>query len=187
MSFAFTRTLVWLVAVGLAFLVAFSVAPGLAQSPSQPQKIAVIDVQKILTDSVRGQEVMVSLQTLQEEMAASLQAKSDELAALQARYNETRLTLAEDRLAEMEKQLEDLSITLRRSQDDAQRELQKRQREDFQTIEEAVMPIIDQVGVEFGYSLIFNKFQSGLVFAEESVDITPLVIERFNALTPSDN
>jgi Skp family chaperone for outer membrane proteins len=36
------------------------------------------------------------------------------------------------------------------------------------------------VGREQGLTLIFNKFQSGLVYADQSVDITDDVIRRFN-------
>ena len=42
------------------------------------------------------------------------------------------------------------------------------------------MPIIDQIGKEQGLTLIFNKFQSGLVYADDTVDITDEVIRRFN-------
>ena len=46
------------------------------------------------------------------------------------------------------------------------------------------MPIINQVGKELGYALIFNMRQAGLVFADEAVDITAAVIERFNSPAP---
>lgn len=154
-------------------------APVLAQADSL--KIAVIDVQKILTDSTSGQEVLAQLEQLRTEKAEFLVDRKQHLEDLRKRYDQTRLTLAEDRIAELEKEIEDLAIALRRAQDDAQRELQKRQQEDFGRIEQAVLPIIDSVGREFGYSLIFNKFQSGLVYADEAVDITDLVIERYNA------
>jgi Skp family chaperone for outer membrane proteins len=42
------------------------------------------------------------------------------------------------------------------------------------------MPVIDEVGREQKLQLIFNKFQSGLVYAEETLDITDLVLRRFN-------
>ena len=42
------------------------------------------------------------------------------------------------------------------------------------------MPVIETVGQERGLTLIFNKFQSGLVFADQGVDITDEVIRRFN-------
>ncbi len=34
------------------------------------------------------------------------------------------------------------------------------------------MPVINQVGKEQGYTLIFRKFESGLIYADEAVDIT---------------
>lgn len=162
-----------------AALFLFASLPSGAQSDGL--KIGVIDVEKILTDSTSGQQVLAKLEELRAEKAEFLAGKRQELEEMRNRYDETRLTLAEDKIAEMEKNIEDLAIALRRAQDDAQRELQKRQQEDFGRIEEAVMPIINAVGREFGYSLIFNKFQSGLVYADEAVDITDLVIERYNA------
>jgi hypothetical protein len=40
--------------------------------------------------------------------------------------------------------------------------------------------VINQVGKEKGYTLILNKFQSGLVFVDDSVDITDEVLKVFN-------
>lgn len=158
---------------------------GVAASPAftqNPPKIAVMDVQKILTTSARGKEVIAALESLRDEKMKGLQSKRDELNALQSRYTETRFSLAEDKLEEMEKQLEDMNIALRRAEDDAQREMQARQQEDFSKIEREVLPIITAVGKEFGYTAIFNKFQSGLLYADDAIDITALVVERFDAV-----
>ena len=43
-----------------------------------------------------------------------------------------------------------------------------------------MLPVITQVGKERGFTLIFNKFQSGLVYADEAVDVTDDVLKRFN-------
>jgi hypothetical protein len=43
------------------------------------------------------------------------------------------------------------------------------------------MTIINQVGTELGYTMIFNKFESGLVYAQEGVDITDLILQRFDS------
>jgi Skp family chaperone for outer membrane proteins len=37
-----------------------------------------------------------------------------------------------------------------------------------------------------GFTLIFNKFQGALVYADDSVDITDQVIERFDASSSSN-
>ena len=40
--------------------------------------------------------------------------------------------------------------------------------------------MINEIGAERGFTLIFNKFQSGLVYADDGVYITDDVIRRFN-------
>jgi hypothetical protein len=43
------------------------------------------------------------------------------------------------------------------------------------------MPVINQVGKEKGYTLIFNKYAPGmLVYADDAIDITDEVLRRFN-------
>jgi hypothetical protein len=54
------------------------------------------------------------------------------------------------------------------------------QKKELADLERRVFPIITQLGKERGYTLIFNKFQSGLVFADDAADITEDVLKRFN-------
>lgn len=170
----------------LAVLALAGGAPAAGQG-TQGAKVGIIDVQKILTESTRGQAVIAELEKFRDQKASDLQAFKTKFDDAQKRLSDGRLTLSDDKLKELEKEIEDLTIEIRRAQDDAQRQLQQRQQEDFQKIEEAVMPIINQVGKEYGFTVIFNKFQSGLVFADETVDITGMVIERFNAGAGSGN
>jgi outer membrane protein len=103
-----------------------------------------------------------------------------ELEALRDQFTKQRLTLSEQKLAEMTGQIEDKTIALQRFEDDAKRSLEEARRTSLGRLEERIMPIINEVGKERGLTLIFNKFQSGLVYADETVDITDDVIRRFN-------
>jgi hypothetical protein len=42
----------------------------------------------------------------------------------------------------------------------------------------------DALGKEMGIAVIFNKFESGLVYASDAIDLTDMVIQRFNAAYP---
>jgi outer membrane protein len=145
--------------------------------------MAVIDVQRILFDSKVGQEAVEVLSNLREQKQAEAQTHQSEISALRDRLAEGRLSLSQDRLAELEKQVEDKLIDYQRFQDDAERALQEGQEEAFGKIERDVMPIINQVAVELDYSVIFNKFQSGLLFASDTIDITDTILERFDQVT----
>ncbi len=50
-------------------------------------------------------------------------------------------------------------------------------------IDERVMPVINQAGKDLGYTLIFRKFESGLIYADEAIDITGVIIQRLDAAT----
>jgi len=161
-----------------------TIAPVQGQSVESQEaataKIGVIDVQRLLTESDVGKKALDDLKTLGEAKQQEALALQSEIEDLRKRLTEGRLSLSEEKIAELEKQGEERLIAFNRFQDDADRELQKARLEAFDVIEKRVIPIIDSVGREFGYTAIFNKFQSGLLFAQEHVDITSVVLERFN-------
>ena len=104
-----------------------------------------------------------------------------EIADLQKRVNDGRLSLGADKLKQLSDEIEEKTISLQRFGENAQREMQKLEQEIMDPIEEQILRVINQVGQEQGYTLIFKKFQSGLVYADETVDITPVVIQRFDS------
>jgi outer membrane protein len=161
--------------IAVALLITAVAMPAAAQT-----KIAVIDVQRVVTESDPGKEALGKLKQLSDSKVEEGRALQAELASLQDQVQKQRFTLSEEKLAEMTKQIEDRSIALKRFEDDAQRELNAARQQTLGGLEQRIMPIINAVGTDQGYTLIFNKFQSGLVFADEAIDITDDVIRRFN-------
>ena len=169
-----------LLLVSLALLASAPPAAGQAAF-----KVAVIDVERILLESERGKAALEEIDALRKQKQQQSEAMQKEINDLQTRLNEGRLSLAQDKLAELTKQLEDKVIALRRFGDDATRELTKKRDQVLDQIEQSVFPVINQIGKEGGYTLVFNKFNSGLVYADESVDITAQVIARYNQTAPA--
>jgi len=163
--------------VGIALLLVGLALPAAAQT-----KIAVIDVQRVVAESDPGKESLQQLRTLQEQKITEGRNLQVELDALREQFNKQRFTLSEEKLAEMSGQVESRTIALQRFEDDATRELDEARRTALGRLEERIMPVIDEVGKERGLTLIFNKYQSGLVYADEAVDITDDVIRRFNTV-----
>jgi len=156
-------------------------AAAAAPAPAGSLKIAVIDTEKILMSSVAGKKAVADLKKLQDQRENELRAKAQELKDLQTKINDGRLSLAQDKLADLSKQYEEKEIALRRQQDDATRELNKKRDEMLAQIDDRVMPVINQVGKDLGYTLIFRKFESGLIYADDAVDITNVIIQRLDA------
>ena len=77
-------------------------------------------------------------------------------------------------------------LRLNRLQEDVQQELGLRQNELTMEITEMIGQIIEVVGEEGGYTLIFNAIQSGLVYIGPTLDITDEIIRRLNAMSSPD-
>ena len=176
-----TRTLLGLT-LGLALAVPF--AASAQPAPAGTIKIAVIDTEKILVNSAAGKKALAELKKLQEAKEKEFGAKQQEIKDLQAKITDGRLSLAQDKLDDMQKQLEDKVIAVRRLQDDATRDLTKKRDDVLGQIDQQVMPVINQVGKELGYTMIFRKFESGLIYADEAIDITDSVIKRLDTTAP---
>jgi outer membrane protein len=161
--------------LSLLALVLVAALPAAAQV-----NIAVIDVQRVVTESDPGKEALQKLKVLQDAKIEQGRGMQQELSALQEQLSKQRLTLSDQRLADLSKEIEDKKIALQRFQDDAERALDEARRKELGGLENRIMPVINEIGTERGLTLIFNKFQSGLVYADDAVDITDDVIRRFN-------
>lgn len=175
--------------LGLALATALTVpyaagAQGAAPAQGGVPKIGVIDTERVLLASETGKKALTDLKKLQETKEGQVKGLQQEIKDLQTKIQDGRMSLAQDKLSDMEKQLEDKVIGLRRLQDDATRELNKKRDEVLAQIDQKVMPIINQAGKDLGYTLIFRKFESGLIYADEAIDITNQIIQRLDGSAP---
>jgi outer membrane protein len=157
--------------------------PALAQNA--PQRVAVVDVQKVLTQSAPGKAAYERLKKMQDDRIAKAKQMDDELKKLDADIVSKRVSLSEDKLTEMTKQLSDKKIAMQRYAQDADREIGEARDRELQALQTKIEPVINGIGKEMGLALIFNKFESGLVYAADAVDITDTVVQRFNAAVAS--
>lgn len=163
----------------LAVIVMFVAATAVGQEGAPP-RVAVIDVQQVVEQSAAGKEALARLKKLNDEKVAQGAKLVSELEALQKQLATQRATLTEERLKSLQKQIEDKQVDIERFRDDAEDFLDEARRKELQELEKRIMPIINEIGRERKLHLIFNKFQSGLVYADDAVDITDEVLKRFN-------
>jgi outer membrane protein len=170
----------FLVTVAMAALA----APMFAQT-SAPARVAVIDVQKVLQQSTAGKAAYERLKKMQDERVARAQKMQEEITAIENDVNAKKLSLSEEKLNEMAKQASDKKIAMQRYAQDADREVSEARDRELAALEAKIKPVIDSMGKEMGLAAIFNKFESGLVYASDAIDITESVIKRFDGTAPA--
>ena len=159
-------------------LAAMVSVPLFAQAP--PARVAVINVQKVLQESTAGKAALEGLKKVQDQKASQAKKMQDDLNSIEGQINSKQLSLSQDKLADLNKQYTDKKVALQRYAQDADRELQEARDRSLADLEQKIMPVIQDLGKEMGFAVIFNKFESGLVYASDAVDITDTVIKRFN-------
>ncbi len=165
----------------IILLISFAVAPVVAQEA--PLKIAVVDVEVVVAESPQGKALQVRLEQFQTQTQAEMQRLQNDAQAIQQRITDGANSLSEDRLSELNKELEDATIAMRRYRDDKQREGTKIQEEGLVGIEQVLQPVFAQVRDEMGFDLILNRVPGVVLMISERVDVTALMIQRLNQAT----
>lgn len=169
----------------ISMAVAALVAPA-TFAQTAPARVAVIDVQKVLATSTAGKAAYDRLKKLQEERIARAKGMEDDLRKLESELSTKRISLSEDKVVDLTKQISDRKIAMQRYAQDADREVGEARDRALMELEQKIKPVIDALGKEMGLAAIFNKFESGLVYASDAIDLTDTVIQRFNTAVASN-
>jgi outer membrane protein len=162
------RLVLSVLAVSLAAVVSAQSAPGAAPTV----RVAVIDVERLVRDSALGKEAFSRVKKVNDEKKAEADKLQKELRDLEQKLANQGQSLTDDKREQLQKQYQEKAIDFKSFQEKASRDLDQAQKKELADLERRVFPIISQLGKERGFTLIFNKFQSGLVFADDAADIT---------------
>ena len=103
------------------------------------------------------------------------------LQAAQQKLESAASVLSPNAFAQARKDIERQQIDIQRFTEDAQAEIQDLQVQLQNEFEAKLAPILEQVAMERGLHLLFSPVESGLVWADPSLDLTSEVIKKFDA------
>lgn len=169
---------------GVMLMSAAAALPAAAQTAAAPSvpKVAVIDVQRLVVESAAGKEAQGRVKKIVDEKQTESEKLQKELQTMQQKLSDQGPSMSDEKRDQLNKEYQEKGIAYKRFQDDAQRQVQEAQQKELGDLERRVMPVINEIGKEKGYTLIFNKYAPGmLVYADDQVDITEEVLHRFNA------
>lgn len=142
-------------------------------------KIGVVNPQKILVETIRGKQVKDNLEKVSKAKQADIQKKESAIKNLEkelmspALNQETRERKATD--------LQTLRVQLKRFVEDSQKEFQRSYQREMQTLYKEIMPVIQQIGKNEGYTIILDLSSAGVSYFDIAIDITDSVIKAYDA------
>ena len=169
------RVFVWFVGVVLSLMLVSG--PSLAQEKGG---IAFVDIRKALFTSKEGRSAQKQFADLEEDKRAKLTPLRDEIARMGEEFERQKYVLSESALSEKRLDLMKRQRDMERDVRAAEDELELEQVRLLQPIQKKIVEVIQALGKEKGFSMILDRGAQGVVYHEESLDITDLVVKRLN-------
>ena len=143
-------------------------------------KIAVVDVQRVIDDSEKGQQARELLKQKFEQEKTSLEKEGKEIALLKEDFDKQSAVLTPEKRADREQELRQRIKDFNRLKKDKQDSFNAQQMEVLRQVMAKVMEVVQTVAKENGYTAVFDATNGPVLYAGEGVDITDLIIQRFN-------
>lgn len=164
------------VLLGLAAILVF----GTAADDSGPVKIGIVDTQQAMLSSEEGKAAIAEMERKEKEAEGQVQPMIDRLKAIDEELKSKKFVLSEEAL--YQKQLD--AVQLKGEIDTRLKELQGKFQVDRERLlgpmRKKLVEAVTAVGKDQGFTVIFSKDTPGLAYAREALDVTDLVIQRFN-------
>ena len=138
-------------------------------------------LQRIANESADGKAATTKIQALQQKKAAELNEKNKQLQSAQQKLEKESTVLSSTAAGELQKQVERLQVDIQRAQQDAQAEVQELQQQLQQEFYKVLTPIIEKVAKDKQVHFIFDAQQSGLVWADPSLNLTADIVAALDA------
>ena len=164
------------------FIVLILVCLGLVATPvmAQAQKIGYVDLQKALNMSEEGKAAKERIKSEVQGYDADVQQRQEELQQLKNELEKQAMLLSEDARSAKEREYQQKVKEYQRFTKDIQETLQQMDADLTRKILEDLLEVVQEVGKKESYTMVLEKTESSIVYADEGADITDEVIEAFD-------
>jgi len=143
-------------------------------------KIGFVDLQEALNKSKAGKEAREVFKTEVDGIQKKLDGHQKDLKKMKEELENQGLLLSEETKLKREKEYQDKLKTFQRLYQDSQEKLRERDAELTKKVLNGLQKVIEEIGRQDGYTVILEKNESHLLYAPESIDLTPELIRRAN-------
>lgn len=152
-----------------------------AQKFPEGSKLAIINIQVVAADSIEGKQSTLKVQALNQKKVNELDAKNKALESAQQKLRQGGSVMNDDARAQLQKDIDRMTLEIQRFTQDAQTEVQDLQQQLQLEFQKKLGPIIQQISTEKGIQVLFSQADAGIVWADPNLDLTVEVLKRFDA------
>ncbi|WP_456432859.1 OmpH family outer membrane protein [Thermosulfuriphilus sp.] len=144
------------------------------------QKIAVIQMQKVVKESKAGQSALKKLNQKFATLQKELKAKEEELKRFKNDLEKKAPLLSPEARQEKERQYQKMLREYKAKREDAEFEIRQAEQKALEPIMKDLRGIVFDYAQKEGFDLIVEKNMPGVYFASDKIDITRKIIELYD-------
>lgn len=170
----------------MKFYVPFMLAVFLLAAPgyaSADAKIAVLNIQEIMRDSLAAKSIRQKLEDKQKSFQAEMSAKEQDLQEKERNLAKQRSVLAPEEFEKKVKEFRDQATQAQRDVQNKRAQLDKAFADALADIQKSVVGIVEDMSKEHQFTAVIPTSQ--LLYANPELDITSEVLQKLNKELPS--
>lgn len=141
------------------------------------EKVAVVDVQKVVNDSIIGKAARSNMETQIQKAKVKLGNLQAELEKGKADLQKQAGILSGSALEERKESLGKKQLEAQRAYQDMQEQLAKTNDKEIRQVISEVQKVVDELAEDKGYTFIFEKDRQAVIYANPQLDITQDVVK----------
>jgi len=158
-------------------LAASTIAPRIAKAEL---KIGYVDLQRALLEVEEGRQAKARLQSVLEAKQKDIDKEQEQLRKDGETLQKQQSAMSEETFRQKQIELQKRLFDLQQKWDKSRQEMAQKEHTELQAIFAKMDPIIAQIANNEGMTMVFEKTDSGLVFAPASLDITNELVRMYN-------
>jgi outer membrane protein len=151
-----------------------------ARVDAAEMKIGYVDLNKALNKSTKGEKAITLLEDMVKSKQTVIIEKEKELKRIDEEIAKQASILNPDAIKEKHATREKLMRDYQRMVKDSQDDVQKKRNDFMENIVNDLRKTVAAIGKEEGYTIIFERVASGILYIPEDTDLTDKLIKKFN-------
>jgi outer membrane protein len=164
----------------LVLAVATTILWGTA-AQDEPFKVGIVDIDQAISSTDEGKAAREEFARKQREAEALLQPMMERYKALEEELKAKKFVLSDEALFQKQLDIAEIRNQIQNKMKELEGQLQVDQKRLEGPLTAKLVTIIEDIGKSKGFTIILRRGAPGLLYTREALDITPLVIEKYNA------
>ncbi len=163
------------VILGLAALLVWGTG-----ASDQPVKIGIVDIDQAISSTAEGKAAREELARKQREAEAEIQPLVDRYKEAEEDLKQKRFVLSDDALFQKQLDMQEMRTQIEGKMKELESKLQLDSKRLEGPLNRKLGEVIEATGKDGGFTMILQRGAPGLLYTREALDVTDLIIEKYN-------